>query len=237
MKNVSVIPLTESRAREALKALAARNNTNPRLSLLPTTESVSNRESVDDIPASADTKDPNGPRVTFANEEQVKVMTPRSEHGFEHSQPDDESETDTGGSSPSDSVISTPSSEFSVMTGNIAKTLADRLSFWNKMSRRQSATINQTLSNDAENSESSSRRASTDERTSIDAMIKKGDKEPSEVLDTILNAQAPPPPTAEQKNTELEEKIIKEVVHQFSRGGMYFAYHFGECQVRGGKLR
>ncbi|EKM55175.1 uncharacterized protein PHACADRAFT_184007 [Phanerochaete carnosa HHB-10118-sp] len=228
VKNVAVIPLVEGRARDALKLLATRRNVNPRLSLIPT-GAVSAPGSIDDVPGTPDTKDPNTPRVTFAQEEQVKVMTPLSAQGFGRVS-DDESEPNTGMSSPSDSAQSTPSSEFSVMTGNIAKTLADRLSFWNKMSRRDSATtIGQTLAaneREREPSPAPSSSASIHERTSLDAIIKKGDEEPSEVLDTILNQQSPSPGTTEQKNTELEEKILKEIVHQFSRGGMYFAYCF-----------
>jgi phosphatidylinositol 4-phosphatase len=230
VKSVGVIPLTEPRAREALRALSARNTVNPRLSLVPTAD-MTHRESVDDVPSNTDVKDSNTPRVTFASEQQVKVMTPTSNHGFESEHSDDESES---ASSPSDSAISTPSLEFSVMTGNIAKTLTDRLSFWNKMSRRQSATtIEQTLLSSSEQHTEPSRQASAEERTSIDAMITKDDREPSEILDTILNIQSAPPASVEQKNSELEEKIIKEVVHQFSRGGMYFAYHFGRYSCRG----
>lgn len=226
VKSVTAIPLVESRARDALKLLAARQSVNPQLSLAPT-GAISARGSVDDVPGPPEARDPNAPRVTFAEEEQVKVMTPMSAHGFDKGS-EDESEPDTGASSPSDSARSTPSSEFSVMTGNIAKTLGDRLSFWNKISKRQStASIDQALASDSERSLGPSRRSSTDEPTSLDAIIKEGDREPSEVLDTILNQHSPPPATSEQKNTELEEKILREVVHQFSKGGMYFAYRLG----------
>lgn len=228
MKSVAVIPLIESRAAEALRALAARNNGNLPVSLVPTS-SVAYPSSLDDVPNASDLKDPSAPRVTFAEEEQVKVMTPVAQDGFEHSE--DESEPDTGASSPAESLTSTPSSEFSVMTGNIAKTLADRLSFWNKMSKKptvaSTTSIDQVIAGEAQR-RLPSRQGSTDERTSIDALLKEGDKKPEEILDAIVEAHSPAPMTVDQKNSELEEKIIREVMHQFSRG-MYFAYRFGQC--------
>lgn len=229
VKHVTVIPLTEIRANDALKTLAARHNADPRSSLVPAS-SVTMPVSLDDVPSGSDSRGPDAPRVTFAEEEQVKIMTPRALEGkgFEHS--DDEYEPETGASSPSDSVASTPSSEFSVMTGNIAKTLADRLSFWNKMGKKPASgtpTIEQTLADDSEQLPSHSRRSSIDERTSLDAIIKQGDRKPSEILDAMVEAQSSAPATVAQKNSELEEKIIKEVVHQFVKGGMYFAYRFG----------
>ena len=54
-----------------------------------------------------------------------------------------------------------------------------------------------------------------------------GAVEPSEVLDTIITAAAPPPQTVEERHSELEEKVVKETIRQFTRGGMYFSYGFG----------
>jgi t-SNARE complex subunit (syntaxin) len=51
--------------------------------------------------------------------------------------------------------------------------------------------------------------------------------EPSEVLDTIMTAAAPSPQTVEERHSELEEKVVKETIRQFTRGGMYFSYSFG----------
>lgn len=232
VKHVTVIPLTETRAKEAIKSLATRNNADPRSSLIPTT-SMAMPASLDDVPSGTDTRDPSGPRVTFAEEEQVKVMTPRPLQGEGPEHSDDDSEPDTGASSPADSLVSTPSSEFSVMTGNIAKTLAHRLSFWNKMGKRPlsgTTSIDQTLADSSDVSPPHSRRNSTDERTSLDAIIKQGDKKPAEILEAMVEAQTSAPATIEQKNSELEEKIIREVVHQFVKGGMYFAYRFGMLQ-------
>lgn len=51
--------------------------------------------------------------------------------------------------------------------------------------------------------------------------------EPTEVIESILSATAPPPMSAEEKHSELEEKIIKECTREYVKGGMYFAYNFG----------
>lgn len=231
MKSVAVIPLIESRAREVLDVLNARNQKSNRASLVPETL-VTTRGSLEDTAAVA-RKDPANerPHVKFAAEDQVKVMTPMAPHGFESQQ--------DGGSasrspSPSPSVVSTPSSDMSVNTTNVAKALADKLSFWNRMSKqkftsRQSSSIDLTPPREEESQTDSDVQgnAMTGERLSLDEMIKKGDKDPQEVLDAILAANERAPQTAEQKNSELEDKIIRECVNQYTKGGMYFSYTFG----------
>ena len=57
--------------------------------------------------------------------------------------------------------------------------------------------------------------------------MNQGAVEPGEVLDTIITAAAPPPQTVEERHSELEEKVVKETIRQFTRGGMYFSYAFG----------
>lgn len=232
VKSVAVIPLVESRARDILSVLSTRNHSSHRPSLVPESL-VSGRGSLEDTGAttSEDERTDNAPRVTFASEDQVKVMTPLSSHGFEQLQ--DEGDRSP---SPSPSVASTPSSEMSVNTGNIAKTVADRLSFWNRMSKtkfslQQPSSIDHTLSQEEGGTSSSRKRMSKGDRISLDDMIRKGDKNPAEILDTILSASASPPESTEQKNSELEDKIIRECVNQFTRGGMYFAYTFGRLYL------
>ena len=119
----------------------------------------------------------------------------------------------------------------SINTGNVAKALADKLSFWNRMSKAKfttqpSGSIDHALSREEADAPGTALNGG---RLSLDEMIKEGDKDPHEVLDTILAASAPAPQTAEQKNTELEDKIIRECVNQFTKGGMYFSYTFGGC--------
>ncbi|KAI0093512.1 SacI homology domain-containing protein [Irpex rosettiformis] len=228
VKGVAPIPLTEAGARNALKALATRNNAQARLSLIPTHTVTS--ASIDGALASStrssiDNDSGPIPRVTFASEDQVKIMTPTPSQRFDL---EDDTQSRSPSPSPASSIISTPSSELSVNTGNLAKTLADRLSFWNKFPRRiptpQPTSIAQTLDQDNESAEGTEIQQHH-ERLSLDEIVEQGDKEPSEVLDTLLSSASPIPTTMDQKNSELEEKVIRECVHQFSKG-MYFSYHF-----------
>lgn len=233
IKGVTPIPLTEPGARDALKALNTRNNAQARLSLIPThtvtsvsidgVVASSTRSSVDDAGEST-------PRVTFASEDQVKVMTPTPNQAFELG---DEQQSRSSSPSPSSSVISTPSSEMSINTGNLAKTLADRLSFWNKLPRRNSTPQAPSISQKLEQDDSSAETSESppqDERLSLDEMVEQGDKAPTEVLDTLLTTAAPAPTTVEEKRSELEAKVIRECVNLFSKG-MYFSYHFGMCRA------
>lgn len=68
-------------------------------------------------------------------------------------------------------------------------------------------------------------------RPSLDSIISEGVKEPVEVLETLLTQTAPAPATQEEKHKEMEEKVVKECVREFSRGGMYFAYNFGSSST------
>ncbi|KAI0345325.1 hypothetical protein BDW22DRAFT_1426997 [Trametopsis cervina] len=226
VKGVTVITLTETRARDTLKSLWAKNNANPRLSLLP--QSTTTAPSLDGIAedpaaltAGVDAQYAPTQRVTFANEDQVKIMTPQPQQAFEKLE-----EPVSRSSSPASSINSTPSSEHSMSTGNLAKTLADRLSFWSRIPRRptdsHTTSIQQALSPDGEDSG----LLSTHDRTDNISVTSISDKEPAEVLGSLLSATAPAPTTPEQKNSELEEKVIRDCASHFSKGGMYFAYHF-----------
>jgi hypothetical protein len=56
-------------------------------------------------------------------------------------------------------------------------------------------------------------------------MIK--EQEPDAVLSKVIETLAPAPASPEEQHSELEDKIVKEVIREFSKGGMYFAYTFG----------
>jgi hypothetical protein len=116
------------------------------------------------------------------------------------------SSTSSGTSTPTSA--NTPISPF-------AKVLAERLSFWKP--RRVPST-------------SSTKTADGTSEVAIDDLMESMDQgvvEPGEVLDTIITAAAPPPQTVEERHSELEEKVVKEAIRQFTRGGMYFSYGFG----------
>ncbi|KAH8106812.1 SacI homology domain-containing protein [Cristinia sonorae] len=222
VKSVGVVPLTETRARTALSRLAS---IHAHADHLPTAASEATfSDAVDSsLPpreSSEGELSTSSPRVKFAAEDQVKMMTPKASDRFDL--PDDE---DNSPPSP-DSIISTPSSEYSVNTGNIAKVLADKLSFWSRLSTRRPSvsTPGQPLGQ-AEGL----LQEETDERegpVSLDNIIQQGSQEPSEVREEILSSTAPAPATLEEKHNELEDKIIRDVVREYTRGVMFFSYTF-----------
>jgi hypothetical protein len=164
-------------------------------------------------------------RVTFADEDQIKLMTPlHTQSTFPSSPPSPHSSPNTP-----DSGTSTPNSIDSLASSPIAKTLATRLSFWSRLSKR-------TTSAESE----SAKDEDPAERISLDSLFPSKNPtptpnpnprltSPSEILSTILATTAPPPPTADERKSELEDKIVRETVKEFTKGGMYFAYNFGMC--------
>ncbi|KAI0647334.1 SacI homology domain-containing protein [Trametes meyenii] len=217
VKGVTAIPMVEDRARIVLGTLAARNNVDRRASLLPTDAACEFHVAEGDTSEALDDGEVDGrrsPRVKFAEEDQVKVVSPLPDKAFDD--PDDQDPP-----SPS-STISTPSSVASANTDTVVKTLADRLSFWTRLSKRnsrQAATIDHTL---VEQSDQIS-----DEASDITRLPNDESKDPEEVIESIVSSAAPPPQTLEEKHTMLEEKIVRECIREFTRGGMYFAYTFG----------
>ncbi|KAK7693744.1 hypothetical protein QCA50_003316 [Cerrena zonata] len=229
VKGVSVIPLVESRATTVLNTLSriltaslnknhAKETSDGELET-PVAESGNSDGAV------------SPPRVKFAADDQVKTMTPLSKHEFEHTLDDESSPP-----SPSSSIASTPSSESSPNATNVAKVLADKLSFWSRLSKRTSRSVasaaqQQGVIHEEEALESLMRGESpppSASPTNLDAVIADGTKEPAQVLNTILQETAPPPSTTEEKHNELEDKIIRDCVREFTRGGMYFSYTFGK---------
>lgn len=67
-----------------------------------------------------------------------------------------------------------------------------------------------------------------DEQDDLDTIVHEAKGDPAEVLEGILDATAPAPVTQEEKHSELEEKIVRECIREFTKGGMYFAYNFGK---------
>jgi hypothetical protein len=94
------------------------------------------------------------------------------------------------------------------------------LSFWSRLSKRTSLPATEHAEDDEPNSPSEGQEL-------LDKVMSRNE-EPAKVLDSILAATAPPPPSVEGKQSELEDKIIRECVKEFSKGGMYFAYTFGK---------
>ena len=117
------------------------------------------------------------------------------------------------------STASTPSSIQSTNTDTVVKTLAERLSFWTRLSKRK-PTGDHTLVEQPEGAGL--------EPEELESLVKDESQNPEEVIESIVSSAAPPPQTTEEKHSELEEKIIRECIREYTRGGMYFAHSFGE---------
>ncbi|KZT09631.1 uncharacterized protein LAESUDRAFT_722598 [Laetiporus sulphureus 93-53] len=228
VKGVTAIPLREDRARSVLRSLAGRNRTDSRVSLEVTSQPGSPPHIADisgDSNASTSLESNASsisPRVKFADEHEVKVMTPQTEHGFDA---EELGRREDDLSSSVSSIASTPSSEYSVNTENVVKTLTARLSFWNRLSKSKASSSEPRVSMEAQTSSDSSEEEDH-HRGSLESITKDGKEEPAQVLNSILSRSASTPPTAEGKHSELEEKIVRECIREFTKGGMYFAYAF-----------
>jgi hypothetical protein len=178
-------------------------------------------------------------RVTFADTDEIKLLTPLQAPSHTPTTSTPNSGTSTPNSNSDDSLVNAN------INAPIAKIVASRLSFWSRLSKRNSG--------GGAPGDGGSVRDSTDvDRPSLDELNptppsssspnpphptstpttsqtpKPNLTSPSEILSTILNTTAPPPPTAEERKSELEDKIVRETVKEFTKGGMYFAYNFGE---------
>ena len=216
VKGVTAIPLIEDRARTVLNALSSKNATRHSLSAIPIDTIPTLSDIASDAESESKTSEADGrstsPRVTFATEEQVKILSPQAtQEAFEV--PDRPPSPSASSVASGMSGASTPSSEYSV--GNnapIAKTLAERLSFWNRLPKRMSYSL---------------AAEEPKETDPLNGRIDESDEEPADVLSNILQSTAPAPATIEDKHNELEEKILRQCVKDFSKGEMYFSYNFG----------
>lgn len=213
VKGVTAIPLVEDKARITLNTLAAKNAQHARPSLLTSTTLDTVRSplepDIDDPEPSV--SGPTPPRVQFSPHDEVKFMTPTS--------PLFKKDTGLFPSSPMSSCsdLSNPS-EDTVASSPEAKTLAARLSFWSRLSKRTPVSPTSEILQDSIPAPDTA----LVERESLAKIIQEGKQDPAVVLDSILAATAPPPDSAEERHSELEDKIVRECVKEFTRGGMYF---------------
>lgn len=202
VKDVVAIPLSGLQEATSIISTVARSNAAlARLSLLVSPFQEQPR-------SDAGPSEEAGMHVKFADGHEVKVMTPSTV---------DESSTLDRPPSPASvasSVASSVSSGFA--TAPVAKALVNRLSFWNSVSRKNSIKASAVESPVAE-----------EEAQPLDALIHEGMPEPQQVLSEIIETAAPPPATIKEKYTELEAKILRQTVKEFTKGEMYFAYDFG----------
>ncbi|KAJ3500497.1 hypothetical protein NLJ89_g9770 [Agrocybe chaxingu] len=219
VKHVIDIPLVEERARIALNTLTARDAALTRPSLLPKFGQPPNSGVLsidgDEEPQSDEASREGSPRVKFLSNPSIKMFLggnsswPNNELGNSIERP--------SSAQSSTSSISAQSSEMSVNTSPVFKTLASRLSFWSRLSKRthpQSDSLTPPVLEPMSLNE---------EQEVLDKLMK---EEPAEVIESILASTAPPPATVEERHSELEIKVVRECIREFSKGGMYFAYAF-----------
>jgi phosphatidylinositol 4-phosphatase len=254
VKGVTAIPLTYERATVVLNTLAAKHAAQPRPSLIPGL-STNTIDTIGSTDVDADDDDPlphaslsatkddsvqlvepppegpaapleiqTSPRVKFAEEHDIKVLTPLATR----TQFEREAAYDNSPPSPS-SDVSTPASDISVGTGtgntveSLAKTLANRLSFWGQASKRTSVQSDATSEQQSIAKEGQKELPElSDVRASVD-----GRDEQQQAIQSIVQNAAQVPPTQAAQHSELENKVVREIIREYTKGGMYFAYNFG----------
>ncbi|KAG6860598.1 hypothetical protein C0995_009488 [Termitomyces sp. Mi166 len=227
VKGVTAIPLVEDKARITLNTLASKNSQLSRSSLLASTalDTLSHPQDSDtessERPQSPEPDDfPRyAPRVQFSPDTTVKFMSP-TDPSFNQ-----ELQLPSAQSSSSD-LSNLPSSDNSVAHSSVAKILAARLSFWGPLSKRTLVTSPTTEDTPSNDPPVIPETTSFQGRESLDKIIEDGKTEPAVVLDGILAVAAPVPASSEEKHSELEAKIVRECVKDFTKGEMYFAYNF-----------
>lgn len=218
VKSVAAVPLQEARARPTLEAMANRyNRTSIVIEPLPT-----NADDVDpdDVGLTSSTasnveEEPNQnshpTKVKFSDTDDIKLVSPRPGHTF-----------DTRSASPVPSTASSTSSNVSAPSSDseeplpITKVIASRLSFWSGLPsqrRTQSATL-------AERSQL------------LDIEPELADDVSPENIRNLQDAASSPPASLKQRHNEMDAKILKECIKEFTKGGMYFAYNFGELSSK-----
>ena len=214
-KGVADIPLVEDRARTALKALSARNKSGlKRPSLIPSKKEPSQALEPTIQPSI------NLPKHDLLSKKESHIQFSPDPSNLEAGR------LIVRPSSPSAQSISSElssSSENSIARSPVFKTVAERLSFWSRLSKRPntSSSIEQQQPLIAEP------LTLTEEQETFDRLTNGGREQPAEVMKTILASTAPPPATTEERHSELETKVVRECIKQITKGGMYFAYTFG----------
>jgi len=232
VKNVTSIPLTSEGAHQVLLTLATKNKTISRMSLLPTP--LAEPQDAPDVTVQAPSPSTDAePRVKFADDLQVKIMTPSAANdGFviperpELSRPR-RSASPISSQSTISSGASTPTSETSSPTIALAKSLSDRLSFWNRTpARSASAALSPTeVLGDADSAVS----PTVSDGELLDAV--ESDAAEKDELQDVLSSPTQAPLSEEDKHRQLEEKILRQTVKDYARGEMYFAYDFGKTST------
>jgi hypothetical protein len=250
VKAVTAIPLEEDRARTVLNTLATKQASVARPSLMPglSVDSVlrARQDSIDDADDGEDrldfvqpsvTQEDNAPRVKFADHHQVKVMSPLHASTFDR----DDDDRDT--TPPTPSSTTSTLSETSNKTNALANTIAERLSFWNRLPKRSTG-----AASSAAEAENEVRKSAEEEHklleepeathgvvdpsgeTVKDPIGENEEQAPGEMLHTMVQETAPTPISQAVQHAQLENKIVRETIREYTaKGGMYFSYTFGQC--------
>jgi hypothetical protein len=226
VKSVTAIPLIEAQAKIILNTLASQNALLSRPSLLPV--SAQDPEHEVDPPSTSSTLGRSGPRVQFSTAgDQVKLMTPVdtsfNDQAFDQAQPTPRSSSPVSFSSDT----STASEGTATPSAAVARAVTAKLSFWTSKLTRTSTTSPAAPAGN-EQPDISGKEALIQAQESLDKVPSDPRAEPAAVLNNILNTAAPPPASVEDRHHELDDKIIRECIREYTKGGMYFAYNFGE---------
>ena len=206
IKSVVAIPLREGLAKSTIQAISSRNNALAHSSPFP---SIATSQDVDRKEGSETVKNSFAPssHVQLSSNLQVKLITPINGNF----------EVTRSASPQSISSTASTSSEQSA-TSPVLKAVATRLSFWNRSSRPDST---------ASRTHETAASGLVPQSNTLNKVVQEAREKPAEVISTILATLAPQPTTTEQRHADLEEKIIRECVREFTKGDMYFSYTFG----------
>lgn len=203
VKSVRAIPLVKDRAQPVLDTIASH--------ISPS--NIPYEGTRDFAFASQREESTSNTRVKFTNENDVRIMSPTVTVDTV-----DDIQAEVPHSSPPSSGTSTPASSESSANPNVVKAIADRMSFWTRLSRRQPTSTHDSATD-------------SDEHQSLDSIIQSVQGEPAAVIDTIIASTAPPPDSVEERHTELEDRVVRECIREYVKGCMYFAYRFGRHPV------
>ncbi|KIO16148.1 hypothetical protein M407DRAFT_34214 [Tulasnella calospora MUT 4182] len=114
---------------------------------------------------------------------------------------------------------STPASSVppSRSTTPLSNNLLNKLSFWKRAPTRQSTSDSLETSSMMTGS---TKQAESDDESDSDAMARGNG-----ALDSLLQ-QAPAPKTPEEKRSQLEARVVREIAREFSRGIFYYTHDF-----------
>lgn len=205
IKSVSVVPLIEDLARPLIEVMASKADKKskvPLRGLSPIDRAETLSEASEREPQ--DQRRTEQAKVTFAEKDDVKIMSPLPEQTFFGRS-----------SSPVPSTASSVSSEASMRASDadepqtLPKMIASRLSFWSGQPK-----------NTTDFPGEEDRLIDTDQESSAGAS--------QELSDGLGGLGISTPSTLKQRQNELDAKILKECLKEFTKGGMYFSYNFGE---------